>query len=468
MSQNFPTKFSDRSRGLKLIIVCFLVLLMAIPAMFISYIAFERSNRADDVVREVSNTYGGPQTLTGPMLSVPYVGYDKEGRIDRRGDYIIFADQGVARFESIETETRKRSLFRVPIFTADGTLSATFNDPKATQIDAGYDLDWDGARLLIALSDVRGLKQDIDLSVKGRDASRRFEPANANNLPRLSSQFEYAKTVQSYGVSDVGGGQTYLTVPAADLIDEGQSLSVDVALKLGGAKTLGIRPFARSTQVSLSSSWTAPGFVGDLPPDARDINDAGFSAEWNVPYLRRGIRGHGSTSILSELMNSRNMMGVNFVAKSNPYQTVNRALKYSVLFIGLVFLAYFLLEVIVGVPVHPAQYLLIGLAQAIFYLLLLAFSEHIGFVGAFILSALATIAATAGYAGAVFGHRKYILKTGIVFAIVYGLLFVLMRLQDFALMIGALTSFVAIAGTMFLTRNMNWYGERADMSVKSD
>jgi inner membrane protein len=468
MSQKFPTQFLHRSRGLKLIVVCFLVLLMAIPAMFISYIAFDRSNRADDVVREVSNTYGGPQTLTGPMLSVPYVGYDQDGRIDRRGDYIIFADAGVASFENIGTETRKRSLFRVPIFTADGKLNATFNDPKATQIDPGYELDWDRARLLIALSDVRGLKQDIDLSIEGSAVSRRFEPANSNNLPRLSSNYEYAKTVHSFGVSDLGGSHSYLAVSAADLIVEGQSLSVDVEMKLGGAKTFGVRPFARSTQVSLSSAWIAPGFVGDLPPDDRDINDDGFSAQWNVPYLRRGIRGHGSTQILSELMSSRNMMGVNFVAKSNPYQTVNRALKYSVMFIGLVFLAYFLLEVIVGVPVHPAQYLLIGLAQAIFYLLLLAFSEHIGFVGAFIVSAGATIMATAGYAGAVFGHRKYILRTGVAFGIVYGLLFVLMRLQDFALMIGALTSFIAIAGTMFLTRNMNWYGEKAEISVKSD
>ncbi len=468
MSQKFPTQFSHRSRGLKLIVVCFLVLLMAIPAMFISYISFDRSNRADEVVRTVSNTYGGPQTLTGPILTIPYVGYDQEGKIDRSGDYIIFADSGLARFDHIETETRQRSLFRVPVFTAKGTLSATFNAPKEVDVDEGFELLWDRAQLLIALSDVRGLKQDIDLSVKGSAVSRRFEPAMANRLPSMVAKYEYAKSVQSFGVSDMGSAQTYLTVPAADLIKEDEALSVDVSINLGGAKTFGVRPYARSTQVSLSSTWSAPGFVGDLPPDSREITEAGFNAQWNVPYLRRGIRGHGGTQILSDLMVSKNMMGVNFVAKSNPYQTVNRALKYSVLFIGLVFLAYFLLEVIIGVPVHPAQYLLIGLAQAIFYLLLLAFSEHIGFAAAFIVSAAATVIATAGYAGAVFGHRKYILRTGIVFATVYALLFVLMRLQDSALMIGALTSFIAIVGTMYLTRNMNWYGEKADFNTKTD
>jgi len=157
-------------------------------------------------------------------------------------------------------------------------------------------------------------------------------------------------------------------------------------------------------------------------------------------------------------------MTVQFVSVDNPYQTVNRALKYSVLFIGLVFLAYFLFEVIVGVRVHPAQYILIGLAQSIFYLLLLAFSERIGFTPAFLMSAGATIAATAAYAGAVFGGREFIVRAGVVFTLVYALLYSLMRMQDFALMIGALASFIAIAMTMYLTRNLNWYGLTASQT----
>lgn len=457
-----------RSRGLKLILVCFLVLLMAIPAMFISFISYERSHRADEVMRTVSDNYGGAQTVTGPILSIPYLLFDSEGKVSSSGDYILFAEQGRGVFDNIQTDTRKLSLFEVPIFTAKGDLTARFKDPKALVPDGNIDLQWDRARLLIALTDVRGLKRDIELSVKGLDDAagqkRLFEPAaGAQGLPRPG--LDYAKDAHRYGLKDVmGSRETYLSVDVSDLITEGQNLDVSVSLELGGAKTFAVRPYARSTQVSLSSAWADPGFVGDLPPDSREITEDGFEAEWNVPYLRRGIRGHGKVGILSSLMQSGSSMGVNFVATSNPYQTVNRALKYSVMFIGLVFLAYFLLEVIIGVPVHPAQYLLIGLAQAIFYLLLLAFSEHIGFTLAFIVSAGATVLATAGYAGAVFGDKRYIVKTGMVFSLVYGLLFVLMRMQDFALMVGALTSFVAIAGTMYLTRNLNWYGEKSDLS----
>lgn len=456
-----PNGAFKRSRGLKLILICFLVLLMAIPAMFISFISYDRSHRAEEVTRTVSNRYGGPQTVTGPILAVPYVSKDSEGRISRSGEYIIFADQGLASFDNIETQTRKLSLFRVPIFTAKGVMTAHFDNPAEIEPDGNLELLWERSRLLIALSDVRGLKKDIELRVTGQAGSRRFEPADTAHLPL--GDVVYAKDASLYGLNRVNGNQTFLSVPAQDLIQSGEPLSVEVSLELGGAKTFSIRPYARSTQVKLSSDWPDPGFIGDLPPDNREISDTGFQAEWNIPYLRRGIRGQGDTDVLSSLMKANGLMGVNFVATSNPYQTVNRALKYSVLFIGLVFLAYFLLEVIIGAPVHPAQYLLIGLAQAIFYLLLLAFSEHIGFTAAFMLSSAATVMATAGYAGAVFGSRKYILRTAIVFALVYGLLFVLMRMQDFALMIGALTSFVAIAGTMYLTRNLNWYGDKSEL-----
>ena len=162
---------------------------------------------------------------------------------------------------------------------------------------------------------------------------------------------------------------------------------------------------------------------------------------------------------MNAVMDGDLAMRVNFVTPLNPYQTVNRALKYAVMFIGLVFLAYFLMETLLGVRVHPAQYLLIGLAQAVFYLLLLAFAEQIGFTAAFTLSAIATVALTSLYAGAVFG-RSLIWKSAFVFGTVYALLFVLMRIQDFALMVGALVCFVAIAATLYLTRNLDWYGGR--------
>ncbi len=478
-------KAPSNSLGLKLIIVCALVMLMAIPAMFISYIAFERSSRADDVMAEVSQRYGGEQFITGPMIVAPYASYYADGIVSETGHYAVFAEHGKAEFKDMVTTIRKRSLFKVPTYDAVAELSASFGELSET-LDTGFDtggakVDWSKAKIVVALSDVRGLTRDVTLSLPNGE-SRNFHPANTTETTDMGLAHAY----KPEAVSVRGDGRVrpkenvhrrfgwlqnydevnYLSVPIGDLVGKGDFASkgfdVSVDMAVSGARRLGVTPFAQSTEVVMSSDWADPGFEGGFPPLARDITETGFSANWSVPYLRRGIRAHGKAHSLGALNAADKLMTVQLVSTTSPYQTVNRALKYSVLFIGMVFLAYFLFEVLVGVQVHPAQYILIGLTQSIFYLLLLAFSERIGFGAAFAVSSAATIIATAAYAGAVFGDRKYIGRAGAVFAVVYGLLYCLMRMQDFALMIGALASFLAIAATMYLTRNMDWYGLNTD------
>jgi len=473
----FPSRDLKGSLGLKLIIVCALVVLMGIPAMFISYISYERSGRATEVTQEVSVRYGGEQYISGPILTAPYIQTDSQGEVFESGNYVIFADKGDAEFSNIKTQIRRRSLFKVPTYQGKGLLTGEFKK-LPTKIDTpGIDIDWGKAKIVMALSDVRGLKKDVQLIGPGGQM-RKFEPASFDtSLSTISIPPVYVPAsdigekvrpsrikVQSSGAYRKFGWlnhskvQTYLSVPAADLVLSDEDFKVSVSLNIGGAKRLGVAPYAQSTSLKINADWADPGFEGGFPPDEREVSSSGFLAHWSVPYLRRGIRAHGKAHALSALTAPDKIMTVQLVNTDNPYQTVNRALKYAIMFIGLVFLAYFLFEVMVGVPVHPGQYILIGLAQSIFYLLLLAFAERIGFTGAFVIAAGLTIIATAGYAGAVFGHRKYIARAGLVFLLVYSLLYTLMRMQDFALMLGALTSFTAIAGTMYLTRHMDWYG----------
>ena len=455
-----------RSAGLKLILICALVLLMAIPAMFIGAISYERSNAADDVTCKVSQRYGGQQTIIGPILSVPYETKLSNGTI-QTGHYILYPDSGSAEFGSVNVEAKTQSLYKVPVYSATGVLSARFKDPFNQLEKAGVTLKRQDARFLISLSDVRGLKQDIHLRGKPGQSAQ-FEPAEEETQPRPGVPAVYGQNsdgIRFIAKPAIPGRQheamprfgQWLSVSALPFFTETGDVSVSAEIHLSGAQSLSIPPFAKSTLVNLASNWPDPGFQGEFTPTEREISEAGFTASWSMPYLSRGIRGQGRAEDVLRGLTS-NMVRVKFVNTDNPYQTVNRALKYSVLFIGLVFLAYFLFEIIVGTPVHPAQYILIGLAQAIFYLLLLAFAERIGFVPAFAIASALTIIVTAGYAGAVFGGRSYIWKAGSVFAIVYGLLFVLMRMEDFALMVGALASFTAIAATMYLTRDVDWYG----------
>ncbi|WP_371396854.1 cell envelope integrity protein CreD [Fretibacter rubidus] len=464
ISQTLPKPGSNL--GLKLILICGLILLMAIPAMFISYISYERAGRADDVTREVSERYGGAQSIMGPLLVAPYHVKNKDGETVEAGDYVTFAETGHAEFSDVKTTIRKRSLFKVPTYQGQGVISASFAPiPTLSNAQAkagpGMFINWDAAQLVISVTDVRGLKSDITIK-DDRGVERRFEPATAAFVKVVTTAESigrnHASTPQRR-FTDILPGRL-MSVDARGFISADKNSAVTIGLNLGGAQSLSVMPFARTTTARIKSDWADPGFSGAFPPVERDVTEDGFDARWSVPRLARNMPASGLAHQLPLHEMSNAAMRVSFIETHSAYKTVNRALKYAVLFIGLVFLAYFLFEVIVGVSVHPAQYILIGLAQSIFYLLLLAFSEHIGFNAAFVIAAGATIAATAGYAGAVFGSRDFIVKTGVVFTLVYGLLFTLMRMQDFALMLGALTSFIAIAGTMYLTRSVNWYGRK--------
>ena len=465
---SLPLGSVSRSLGLKLIVLLALIVLMAVPVMFISFINFERLSRADEVSHEVSQTYGGEQRLLGPVIVVPYRETLPNGGI-REGDYILSALTGEAVLNGITVEEKTRSLYKVPIYTAEATLSATL--PSLGEVlpqQTGLSFDINRAKVIVGVGDVTGLISDASLNTGGRTYT--FEPysgsARFSSPDRMFVEREAAiDPVQTRSTTPPviydrlnSGGMTLLSVPISEFVSDAD-MTVTARMAFTGANQLSILPYAKSTILRMSSDWPHPGFEGRFPPSERTITETGFSAEWTVPYLRRGLPSQGRAGELMGLVQGGADMQVNFVSPLNPYQIVNRALKYAVLFIGLVSLVYFLMETLLGVRVHPAQYLLIGIAQAVFYLLLLAFAEHIGFTLAFLLSAGATVSLTAGYAGAVFG-RAYIWKSVLVFGSVYGLLFILMRIQDFALMVGALVSFVAIAATLYLTRNLNWYGDK--------
>lgn len=236
---------------------------------------------------------------------------------------------------------------------------------------------------------------------------------------------------------------------------------MSATLRLGGAKQISIIPFAKSTKIKIASNWPHPGFSGDYLPDNKQISDSGFVGTRMIPRLASGLPDTILFSESGKFSAQNNGMTVSFVSLSSPYQFVSRSLKYALLFIGLVFLTFFLFEMSNRRPVHAAQYVLVGLAQTVFYLLLLAFSEHIGFDLAFAIAAIAVVAMTGLYAGAVFGKKQTVTAL-LLFSGVYLLLFVLMRLVDYALIVGAIASLIGIATTMYMTRDLQWYGANND------
>jgi inner membrane protein len=438
--------------GLKLIVVCFLALIMTIPAAFVWSLIDDRSHRADKVIAEVGHTVGGPQTFLGPVLAIPYVIPATKVKAAEHGVYVVFPVSGEAAVNA-RTEVRHRSLFKVPVYRSDVAFKASF-DLTGVPADAPDNavLDWSRAEFLVGATDARGAQSDITLAAGGNTAT--LTPATV---------------LQSTTVKLEQDGETALTffgAPARNIAEPNAHFDVNATMKFTGAQRLAVLAFAKTTAITLKGDWPHPSFEGAFLSGAQSVSDQGFAASWSVPFIARGVVAEGTTDILSQL--GHTAIGVSFVELADAYQSVTRSLKYAVLFIGLVFLSYFLFEVVSRQRVHPAQYILVGVAQLVFYLLLLSIAERIGFDFAFLIAAVATVGLISAYAGWIFHGRRYGLRALAAFSSLYALIYVLLRLEDQALLVGAVASFAAIAAVMYFTRHMDWYASTAALPMKQE
>lgn len=452
-----------RSLGLKLLLVCALAFLMSIPALFVFALLMERTGRAETVAQEVGGLMGGPQTFLGPVIAVPYTrtatvtaqaapdgSVVAPRSVRETGVWHVFPTRGRVTV-STDSEVRRRSLFKVPVYAADLTYSATFDLTRAgAEAPAGLVLDWSRAEIVLGASDARGAKSDIGLTLGGQTVA--LTPSTVEPTTGLASpEGVDHRTPRGEGLK-LFGTRLPETLRAAGSFD------VSGRAAFSGARRVGVLAFAGTTEAAIRGDWAHPSYNGGFLParQAPAAKGPGFEATWSVPFVARGVPVEGGDDALSRLGVTE--MAVSFVEPANPYQSVSRSLKYAPLFIGLVFLAYFLFETTTGRRVHPAQYVLVGLAQVIFYMLLLSVAEHVGFDPAFALAAAATVGLISAYAGWTFDSRAQGLRALVAFAFLYGLIYVLMRLEDYALLVGALASFAAIAAVMYFTRRVDWYG----------
>jgi inner membrane protein len=424
--------------GVKLIVVCGLAILMTIPALLVFALVYERSQRARDVVQEVSTDVGGQQTFLGPTLAIPY-DIARSAAASVHGVYFVFPAQASAVVKTTVQE-RQRSLFRVPVFRSDLNFDGSFD---LTGVPAaaprGAVLDWSRAEIVVGVSDPRGALAEATLSAEGK--TQTLTPS------------EVARQIA------IDPGQTTRLVlfgaDASAIAKPGAKFSVNSALQFSGAQRIAVLAYGKTTHVTQQGDWPNPSFDGGFLPVSRSVTAHGYSAEWSVPYIARGVGAEGARESMTGL--GATSLGVSFVELVDPYQSVNRAMKYVPLFLGLVFLTYFILEVTSRRRVHPAQYILVGVAQIIFYLLLLSLAERIGFDFGFLASGAATVILLAANARWIFLSRTQGWRALAVFTLLYGLIYMLLRLEDNALLVGAIASFLAVAAAMYLTRKIDWY-----------
>jgi inner membrane protein len=442
LQSNLQGQIKSRSMGVKLIVVCGLALLMTIPAFFVSGLVDDRTKREASVIKDISDHVGGAQTFLGPVLAIPYsIPPQSAADSAKRGTYLVFPAQGSAVLKTI-TEERHRSLFRVPIYKADLGFDATFDltgVPNAAP--QGAELDWKRTEIVVGVSDARGALADATLTTDAKTMT--LVPAEIAESICIGGNQNHPVRLSLFGAK------------IGDIAKPDIQFHATSTLRFSGAQRIAVLAYAKTTHVTTQGDWRNPGFDGGILPVSRSISNSGFTAEWSVPFIARVVRAEGTDDSITGL--DATALGVSFVEVADPYQSVSRSLKYVLLFLGLVFLSYFVFEITSGKRVHPAQYILVGIAQIIFYLLLLSLAERIGFDYGFLVAGAATVSLLSLNASWIFASRLQGARAMVVFTLLYVLIYLLLRLEDNALLVGSIASFLAVAGAMYLTRRIDWY-----------
>lgn len=421
---------------------------MAVPLFFIQLVLLDRQNTAAEAARMVATGWGGPQTVAGPLLVVPYTIAEtvtaSDGKIATvtRRDRRLLLPENLTISARADTETRRRGIFEVPVYRARINLQARF-DRQALEavLPRGAAPLWAEVSLALTVSDVQGLADNVALSEGVRTVP--FQPGLG---PEMGTRLSPSAPTPLNGI--------FAPLP----LEGPRELVVRTEIQLRGAQEINFVPLGRRTVADIESSWPSPSFSGAFLPASRTINDSGFRAGWVVPYLARGF-GQSldvSDEALARVMASS--FGVRLYQPVDYYQLVDRSLKYAILFVALAFLIFFVVETISLQRLHAVQYTMVGAAQVLFYLLLLSLSEHLGFAFSYLIAATATVAMTGLYAAAAF---RSVLRAGIltgILAALYELLYVTLNAEDYALLIGAGVLFAALGVTMFVTRRIDWYG----------
>ncbi|MBI5475004.1 MAG: cell envelope integrity protein CreD [Ignavibacteriae bacterium] len=435
-----------RSVVLRMIIVGALTFALLIPSLMVMGLISERESAKNSATYEVNEKWGQSQTIAGPILVIPYRAYIPQPKAETRVviDRAFLLPESLSITTTASPDIRYRSIYEIVVYGAKLSMSGRFalNSLSTLHINPA-DMLWDEATLLIGISDLKGIRENVQVRWDGK--TYQAEPGISGT------------DVVSSGIS---------IKPAVAAGKSEYTFSADVSFN--GSGDLLFVPAGKETIVRVASSWQSPSFVGRFLPDARTIGSDGFTADWKVLHLNRNFPQQWTTNNALreqqpgyEQQKSPDLMsfgfGVKLLQPVDEYQKAMRSAKYAIMFIALTFLTFFLTEVLNKKIVHPIQYALIGLGLILFYTLLLSLAEHIPFNSAYWVSGIAVVLLIAGYARAVLSSNRVGILIAAVLLLLYGFLFVILQQEDYALLFGSIGLFGILSVVMYLTRKIDWF-----------
>ncbi|MDO8594387.1 MAG: cell envelope integrity protein CreD [bacterium] len=417
---------------LKLFIIAVIGGACLVASLLVFGLIEEREQRFADVKKEIAGSWGERQTLIGPMLI-----FERTVAVQSPSPAVTSQTQLQTFYllpETLDIETelfdevRSRGIFDTVVYTSKTKVSGAFSAKEIEKVRGTAAV----GTFSVGITDTRGIEKQVELSWDKGVYS--FSPGSKNTMLRSSG--------------------VHADVP---LRGDSPLIPFEFEVRLKGSEGISFSPVGKETHISVSSGWLTPKFTGAFLPSTRNVTDSYFRAEWNISSFGQSFPHSWKDFEVDESLLSESAAGVELTDPIDIYDQLSRSIKYAVLFILITFAAFFVFEVLAGLRIHPVQYLLIGGSLALFYLLLLSLAEHIGFLASYILSTAMTALLITAYSARVLQSRRRSYPIFALLVVLYGYLYFVLQLEDYALLFGSLLLFVLLATVMYLTRNVNWF-----------
>lgn len=420
-------------------LIGFLTILLLIPSALIQDLIIERQARQDEVIGDITDKWSGSQLIEGPIMVLPYKKLVASKDAASKTVYkeivtnIYILPELLNVKTSVDPQILNRGIFDAVVYDSKLNVSGKFSELELVKSGLNPEMIlWNKAKVVIGISDLKGMKNNPEIKF-------------GESLYQVEPDFTSLKLFTN----------NLIILP--DLSKEKRTaLSFNFNLDLRGSKELSFLHLGKSTQVNISGQWNDPSFIGRYLPENRTINADGFTATWKMPYFNRPFpqQWEDVNSVLR--VDDKASFGVKFMLPVDQYQKTIRTAKYSFLIILLTFISLLFTEMIQKKKIHVLQYVLIGAAMVIYYSLLLSFSEQVGFNMAYLIASVSTIVLIGLFIASLLKNKKTAILFSTILSVFYGFIFIIIQLQDLALLYGSIGLFIIVATLMYLSSKMDW------------
>jgi inner membrane protein len=444
-NQNHPEKSFFQSNTAKMLMVGFLTLVLLIPLFFVQNLISERSIRKTEMVDEVTTLWGKDVLFYGPTLRIPYTSYDTYNVTNQQTGVITIEKEAVTKYAYFfpnelkntsnikKNESLKRGIFNHIVFTADMNFKGNFSNPNFTKLGIpAENIQWDKVAVIVKTTNLKSIKSELKIQLNNDKFS--FEPQNSDKSQYsvlATNIFDYKNLVSN------------------------EKINFDFTITYNGSNSVKFIPIGKVTTVSVDSDWESPSFEGSFAASdtTKTINKKGFHADWKILDINRTF----SQQYMNALPDLDDyLFGVKLIQTVDEYQQNERASKYGFLVIGLTFLIFFLIQSISKINIHIFQYSMIGLALIMFYTLLISITEHSSFSFAYTIAGASVVAMITLYSISILKNRKFPMFIGIALTVLYSFIYVIIQMEDYALLVGSIGLFFILGAIMYFSRKIDW------------